>query len=318
MVQSTQQHYQNLMEIHGDDDKVNELYSDLANTLTIQEKFDILLVYGKKLRMRKPVDDVVITMESTNVPTNNVTKDVVKAIHITNSTHSNVVCISNRPLGVECVLQTDKEARQLLSNSFKGCCIFDYSDELDTNHILAILQNLPKLTDLIFLSSINLNMLPKQIKEELNLFENIPKVVLWNGAFLTENIKHYYILLSKNKKEKIFTKLIRKLSDKRIIVYTSPSSFSFKMNQLTGNAIESAYIGQGKSVFVEQFINDEKKILVTTEKHVVSGDFQVDLILNIDGTKEGTKSYMYRTGSFHQTKHLVLNMVTEEEFKLIK
>ena len=325
MVHSTQQHYAQILEIMHDTEKVDQLFSDLTNSLTIHEKIDILMVYGKRFNLKikkddEPDEDIDIVMESSNVPTTNVSKDVLKAMSITNKTHSNLVCVSNRLLTTSgVVLKSDKDARSLIDTAFSGSCLFDYSDELDVNHILAILQVLNKRTELIFLSSIPLNTLPKQLKLELNKFQVLPKVVQWNGGFIMENVVHYYILLSKNAKEKIFPKLLRKLPNKRILVYTSPSSFHFKMNQLTGNAIEAAYLGLGKSVFVDQFINKEKQILITTDKHVVSGDFEdLDLVLNLDGTKDGTKSYLYRTGRFHSTKHVVLNMVTEQEFKLIK
>eukprot|EP00835_Amoeboradix_gromovi_P006402 NODE_745_length_4601_cov_0.319636.p1 type:complete len:367 gc:universal NODE_745_length_4601_cov_0.319636:3848-2748(-) len=323
MVQSIQQHYSQILEIANDNDKIDFLFQDLSNILTVQEKLDILMVYGKRLKIKKEEcdveTDVEVTMDITDVHTTNITKDVLKAMAITKKSNSNLICISNRLFSADITLKSDKEARQCIDCSFDGCCLFDYSDELDVNHILAILQVLNKRTLLVFLSSIPLNMLPRQIKVELNKFSTLPKVVQWNSGFIMENVVHYYILLSKNAKEKVFSKLLRKLPNKRILVYTSPNSFHFKMNQLTGNGIEAAYIGLGKSVFVEQFVSKEKHILVTTEKNVVGGDFMdLDLILNLDGTKEGTKSYLYRTGRFKGNKHLVLNMITEQEFKLIK
>ncbi len=323
MVHSNQQHYAQMLEIMTDVDKVDQAFRELTTRLSTQDKIDILMVYGKGLKLKVEEDieeEIVLNAESTNVNTTQITKDVIKAINITNDNHSDLLCISNRLITVPHVgLKTDREARLSIKADFNGCCLFEMSDELDVNHVYAILQTLNKHIQVIFLISSPISMLPRHIKLELNKFELLPKVVQWNGGFIMENLVHYYILLSKNAKEKIFPKFLRKLNDKRIIVYTAPSSFHYKMNQLTGNSINASYIGPGKQVGVEEFNQQKSNVLVTTEKHIVAGDYSnIDLILNMDGSKEGTKSYLYRTGRFKSHKHIVLNMITEVEYKLIK
>jgi translation initiation factor 4A len=222
----------------------------------------------------------------------------------------------------------DNINRKKININYLRVFALDEADEMLSrgfiNQIYDIFQYIPSTTQIALFSA----TLPTEVLNISKKFTNNPVHILVKNEELTlEGIKQFYIGLDKrDQKVNTLIDLFEIISVTQCIIFVNKKNDAenvydclkkqgFEISLITGNMTQD-----NRNSVIKNFRNGSSRVLITTGLLTRGFDVQqVSLVINFDLPRE-KENYIHQSGRCARMgrKGVVINLVTEEEYKYLK